>query len=375
MESETIPPNTSTDFMHSVLSPLKKCDPLFTSLLTVSKPPTITRIGFVFNARPDANMPTSDSVSLEYDEVETIHAIRFALEQGGFKVFLLEADNDFIEKVKASNIDFVFNIAEGIRGESRESHIPAILEMFGIPYTGSGVFTQALTLSKSRTKEILDYYKIHTARYQKFYAPKEKLNSNLKFPLIVKPDAEGSSVGITNASVVHSEKELRTQVEYILQTYTGPALVEEFCPGREFTVGVIGNSPPLVLPIIEVSFDHLPSSFEKIDSYESKWTYDTPELAADPLTCPAKISPKLQKSIEEIALKTYSVLGCVDLCRIDIRLNKKGIPTVLEVNALPGLNPNPEFHSRFPFACSVAGLSFDEMILAILHAGIKRYRL
>ena len=343
-------------------------------LSKIKLPPKIRRVGLTFNARPDDNIPESNNVSLEYDEPETIFAIRDALQSGGYKVVMLEADQDLIEKLKQNQVDFVFNIAEGIQGESRESHIPAMLEMMGIPYTGAGVLSQAITLSKTRTKEILTYYKIPTPKYQSFSSSTQKWEKKLRYPVIVKPDGEGSSVGITNESVVLNEKSLRQQVEKIIQNFPGPALAEEFCSGREFTVGILGNNPPKVLPIIEVTFDHLPSNMVKMDSYESKWVFDNLNNINDPLICPAKISPKLKRIIENIAFKTYAVLGCVDLCRIDIRMNKKGIPNVLEVNALPGLNPNPSFHSRFPYACNKAGISFEEMILLIFQAGIDRYR-
>jgi len=373
MASDRVQSNPNSEYAHSMLS--TESHAVYNTFSLAQSVPSINRIGLTFNARHSTDIPESNSITLEYDEIETIDAIRAALENGGYEVVLLEADQNYIEQLKSSMVDFVFNIAEGIGGESRESHIPAILEMLKIPYTGSGVLTQALTLSKSRTKEILCYYNIPTPKYQNFRSATEKLNPKMRFPLIVKPDAEGSSVGITNDSVVYHEKALRKQVEFVLNTYSGPALVEEYCPGREFTVGIIGNSPPRVLPIIEVSFDHLPPGLEKIDSYESKWTFDTPELHVNPLTCPAKISPKLQKVIESICLQAYSALGCVDFCRMDIRLNAKGNPLILELNALPGLNPNPEFHSRFPYACSVGGITYDEMILTILQAALQRYKL
>jgi D-alanine-D-alanine ligase len=201
------------------------------------------------------------------------------------------------------------------------------------------------------------------------------LASKLKFPLIVKPDAQGSSAGIINDSVVFDIHNLHKQVSRVFHEFGAPVLVEEYYSGREFTVGIIGNDPPVVLPIIEVNFNHLPTGYAKIDSYESKWIYDVSGMGVAPLNCPAKISRRLQEEIIKIALDTYRVLDCVDFCRMDIRLNRRGMPSVLEINALPGLNPNPDFHSRFPYACEVAGLSFREMILTILLAALKRYRL
>ncbi len=139
------------------------------------KKPQPLRIGIAYNSRPNGDTPTSNSTTLEYDEEETIEAIRDVLISEGYTVELLHADQDFVERLKNAKVDFVFNIAEGIRGESRESHIPAILEMLGIPYSGSGVLTQAITLSKSRSKEILGYYHIPTPKYQLFKKSTEPL--------------------------------------------------------------------------------------------------------------------------------------------------------------------------------------------------------
>ena len=332
-------------------------------------------IGIAYNNRPNGDTPTNTSLTLEYDEDETIEAIKNVLVLDGHTVELIHADQDFVERLKNAHVDFIFNIAEGIRGESRESHVPAILEMLGIPYSGSGVLSQAVTLSKSRSKEILGYYHIPTPKYQLFKNPKESLRGYLKFPLIVKPDAQGSSAGIINNSVVDNPKALQTQIEWVIENFGIPVLVEEFCNGREFTVAIIGNEPPTVLPIIEITFDHLPNKFAKIDSYESKWEFDTVDKNVNPLVCPAKIPQTLQNAIEKIALDTFTVFECKDFCRIDIRLNKHDIPQVLDVNCLAGLNPNPKFHSRFPLACSVGGLSYEDTILTIVHSALKRNNL
>ena len=165
------------------------------------------------------------------------------------------------------------------------------------------------------------------------------------------------------------------QVKYVIKHYNQPALVEEFCEGREFTVGIIGNSPSRLLPIVEITFDHIPAEIHPFDSHEVKWTYDNPESDIDPLICPAPLLPKLRSMIEKIALDTFLALGCDDFCRIDIRLDSNGIPNVLDVNALPGLIPDPRQNSRFPRACFTAGMTYDEMILTMLEAGLKRNRL
>ncbi|MDI6902933.1 MAG: KamA family radical SAM protein [Methanocellales archaeon] len=330
------------------------------------------RIGLTFNLKRDpAKNERFDKYS-EFDDISTIDAIRKAIESGGYEVVLLEANLDFIEKLKKTRVDFVFNIAEGINGDSRESQVPAILDMFNIPYSGSGVLTQAITLTKSMTKDILLYHNIPTPNYQLFKNTRQKLKPALKFPLIVKPNCEGSSKGINNNSLVFDDESLTKQIKYVINNYSQDALVEEYCNGREFTVSILGNVKPKVLPIVEITFDHLPENINKFDSYEVKWIYDNPKNPIDPISCPANLTPKLRKQVEKIALDAYSVLGCVDCCRIDLRLDSNGIPNVLDVNTLPGLIPDPKQNSRFPRACFAAGMTYNQMILEILHAGMIR---
>lgn len=334
------------------------------------------KIGIAFNAKKETTDKELYDKYAEFDEMSTIKAIEKAIKSGGYRTVLLEADENFPEKVKRAKPDFVFNIAEGMYGKSRESHIPAILEMLRIPYSGSGVFTQAVTLDKSRAKELMYYYKIPTPKFQLIDNEKFKLRRKMKFPMIAKPNSEGSSKGITNKSLVFNEDELREQVKYLLKNYCQAVIVEEFLEGREFTVGIIGNgSKAKVLPIVEVTFDYLPDDVHKFDSYEVKWIYDNPESGIDPLICPAKLSKLLKRRIERNCLLAYDKLGCVDFCRMDVRLDSKDKPNILEINALPGLIPDPKENSRFPRACFTAGMTYNEIILTVLKEGMKRYGL
>lgn len=331
------------------------------------------RVGLAFNLKRDAAQGEVHDKYAEFDDASTVNAIQKALEGAGHKVVRLEADSNFAEKVKGADVDLVFNIAEGLNGESRESHVPAILEMLKVPYTGSGVLTQAITLDKRRTKEILLHYSIPTPKYQIFRSAEEELADGLKFPLIVKPNCEGSSKGINNNSLVSDKESLKKQVEYVTKNYSQEALVEEYCTGREFTVALMGNGKPKVLPIVEITFDYLPTGVHGFDSYEVKWIYDNPKNPIDPLVCPANLTPGLKAQLEDIAIKTYKALGCVDFCRMDIRLDSNGIPHVLDVNALPGLIPDPKENSRFPRACFAAGMTYDGIVRSILDSAIKRY--
>ncbi len=335
----------------------------------------ILRIGLAFNMKRKAENGEVEDKYAEFDDESTIIAIKNAIKSAGYNIVLLEADEKFPERVMSNNIDFVFNIAEGMRGESRESHVPAILEMLGIPYTGSGILTHAISLDKKRTKQILIHDGVPTPKYQLFSSSSEPLNNNLRFPLFVKPNAEGSSKGIRNNSLVNNEKDMRKVLDFVISNYSQPAMVEEYLEGREFTVAVLGNDSPKVLPIVEVTFDYLPAGINKFDSYEVKWYYDNPDNHVDPIICPAKVDEKLRKNIEDTALRAYNSINCYDFCRMDMRLDSEGVPNVIDINTLPGLIPDPKENSRFPRACFTAGMSYNQIIREILNSGLKRYGL
>jgi D-alanine-D-alanine ligase len=311
----------------------------------------------------------------EWDTEETILAVKTALELH-HDVTLIEANEESYLALLQAKPNIVFNIAEGLRGSSREAQIPAILEMLGIPYTGSDSITLGICLDKSRAKEILSYYKILTPPFAVISSIHQLSELNISLPCIVKPLHEGSSKGIYNASVVRTDVELHRQVKRVIGEYEEPALVEKFLMGREFTVAVIGNGSDFrVLPIVEICFDSLPNGVNPIYSFEAKWIWDTVENPIDVHECPAKITPKLQKEIEAVCRDTYRVLRCRDWCRIDIRLDEQGLPNVLELNPLPGILPNPEAHSCFPQAARAAGMDYNALINDVLNAGIKRYNL
>jgi D-alanine-D-alanine ligase len=335
------------------------------------------RVGLTYNLKKPVDSDTGqpEDFYIEFDDEATIDAIAEALGKGGCEVTKIEADEEAYSRFLSLELDIVFNIAEGIRGESRESHIPAILEMLGKPYTGSGPLTLAIALDKALTHQFLSINGVASPNFQVFSTPSQKRQRKLEFPLVVKPLAEGSSKGIRSNSLVKDEQSLKEQLSWVIDIYKQPAIVEEFLPGREFTVGLIGNDDPIVLPIVEILLEKLPSGASPIYSYEAKWIWDVPEKPLDIFRCPADISDELEKEIRKTAVRTFKVLNCRDLCRMDMRLDEAGRPRILEVNPLPGLIPDPDAHSCLPEAARAAGFTYEQLICTVLWQALKRYNL
>ncbi len=349
------------------------------------------RVGLLANIKPEGEalerltkqlaLRPSDLSDLfaEWDANETVEAVRAALgSHSDVECEIIEAQpSNALDKLQSGNYDIIFNIAEGFLGNAREAQFPALLEMLGIPYTGSGPLTLAVALDKARTKEILSYHGIPTARFVTLTKSVTSLQQALpgaSYPLVAKPLAEGSSKGVKNSSFVSSDAELNREIERIRVDYAQPTIVEEFLPGREFTVAVLGNSPNAhVLPIVEINFAELPDEANKIYSYEAKWIYDVADNPLDIFSCPAKLEPGLRKEIESVVLAAYEALDCKDWSRIDIRLDARGRANVIEINPLPGILPKPEENSCFPKAARAQGLTYEEMLLTVLKAGCDRY--
>jgi D-alanine-D-alanine ligase len=336
------------------------------------------RVGITYNVRStQTSSEEADDVPLdeqaEWDEPETVQFIIDTLAKY-HDVVPIEANDDAFEKLRHSRPELVFNIAEGRFGASRESQIPAILEMLGIPYTGSDPLTLGICLDKSRAKEILAYRRIPTAKFSVLH--QWPLNGQLRhvdYPMFVKPLFEGSSKGIWNDALVNNFPELKATVEKVWKTYSQPALVEEYLPGREFTVALLGNGDGLrALPIVEISFDVLPESANKFYSYEAKWLWDLPDNPLEIYHCPAALDDDLRLKIESACKRAFTVLGCRDWCRIDVRLDADGEPNILELNPLPGIIPDPKINSCFPKAARAAGMTYDELLLSVINAASER---
>ena len=339
-----------------------------------------SRITEAVAASADAMAASSaDDLYAEWDSAQTIEAIASALGAYG-EVIRLEASPEFPERLRSEKPDIVFNIAEGLQGVNRESHVPAICEFLGVPYSGSDPLTLSICLDKSRAKEILSYHRVPTAPFLLVDSAKDLdhlLSGALPLappseimPLFVKPVHEGSSKGITERNFVKSADELEAQVLFLLEKYQQPVLVEEFLPGAEFTCGVLGNATEArVLPIVGMNFGALPHGAMPIYGFEAKWIWDRPDQPLDIFACPAPISDAMRVAIERVVLRAYRVLGCRDWARVDVRLDADGVPNIVEVNPLPGILPDPADNSCLPKAARAAGLSYDELIQScLLHA-------
>ncbi|MDH4196354.1 MAG: D-alanine--D-alanine ligase [Candidatus Aminicenantes bacterium] len=321
-------------------------------------------------ADPEGDEPPLDQLA-ECDTDETIDAVSAVLRER-HQVVPIEADEKAYGRLRRAKPALVFNIAERLTGPNRESHIPTICEILEIPYTGSDPLTLSLCLDKARAKEILAYHKVPTPEFW-VVESSDGIPAAVRLPAIVKPLHEGSSMGIKNNSLVGTPLELEERVDEVIDTYRQPAIVERFLAGREFTVGVLGNRPGReVLPIVEIDHGELPTGAAPIYSYEAKWVWDRPEKPLEIFLCPAHIDATLRRRIEQAVVRTCDILRVRDWCRIDVRLDERGVPNILEVNPLPGILPKPEDNSCLPKAARTAGYSYSDLIHRVVEAASAR---
>ncbi len=328
------------------------------------------KIALAYNLKKKDETKPPDYFS-EFDSEDTINAIISALRVKGHTVETVEAESpDLFSYFKKNPVDIVFNIAEGKYSKFRESEIPAILDYLNIPYTGSNTLSLALALNKAFTKRMLQAEGIPTPRFQIFITGEEQLSSDLKFPIIVKPNREGSAKGINISSVVYTKEALFDKLKETINKYKQEALAEEFIEGKELTVGILENGKTTILPVLEIDFSSCQKSGEYFYSWKMKEYQGNVELGLMPtFHCPARLDKYTEELIKETALKTHRAIGCFGISRTDIRLSKDNVPYVLEINPLPGLNPS---ESNFPLMAYAAGMKYEELIEAILLSASER---
>jgi len=328
------------------------------------------KVALTYNLKEEDRTKPADYFS-EFDSPETIEAISLALNKKGHTVCPVNINReDVISYFRKNRFDIVFNIAEGRVGKFRESEVPAILDYLGIPYTGSNTFSLALALNKTLTKKILLAENIPTPRFQLFTKGEQDIDSRLRFPLIVKPNCEGSAKGINSSNVVKDRAALLEKIKELRQVYRQEVLVEEFIEGKELTVGILENGVATILPILEIDFSNCQKSGEYFYSWRMKEYQGNAELGLVPnFYCPARLDKESEAKVKEIALKTHRAVGCFDVSRTDIRLTPDNIPYVLEINPLPGLNPR---ESNFPIMAYAAGMKYEDIIDSILTNAYQR---
>jgi D-alanine-D-alanine ligase len=328
--------------------------------------PEPLRIGFSYNVKR-VDSKAGDDTEAEYDAPETIDAIRDAIASYGHMVVPLEATAELPRLLMDARLDLVFNIAEGVSGRNREAAVPALCELMGIPYTGSDAATLSIALDKALSKRVLRQHGIPTPDFQVMETGRERLSPKMKFPLIVKPNQEGSSKGVSaHASVVDDEESLRQVVRELLDKYRQPALIEYYIAGREFTVGLLGDKRPRVLPPMEIIFLDKANPRPVYD-YQIKQEWEKHVY----YQCPAHLTPSELKSMERIARETFLALDCRDVARVDLRMDDAGEIYVLEVNPLPGLTPG---YSDLCLIAKAANIDYRSLIGEILTGGFKRMR-
>jgi len=293
----------------------------------------------------------------EYESEATIQGLLDAIRACGHQAMGAAFGEDFPQCVRQVDPDLVFNIAEGVRGPARESIAPAWLDHLGVPYTGSDGLALAVSLDKALCKTLVTPLGVRTPDFKRVAALSDVEGVEWRFPLFVKPNAEGSSMGVRYSSKVETPEELARQVQWVLQEYRQDCLVEEFAPGREFCVGLLGNDELQVLPIVEIR------------SRGDFYAYEDKHAHRKQLVCPADVPCRAGEQMRAIAVEVFRALRCRDLARVDFKLDDAGDPLFLEINPLPGLSSQ---YSIFPVQARAAGYTYEGLIGHIVELAVQR---
>ncbi|QDT54926.1 Ddl-like protein [Caulifigura coniformis] len=324
-------------------------------------------IGFTYDLRSDyLAMGYSPEATAEFDSEITVDAIAGTLEELGHSVARIGHVQSLAQRLVAGERwDLVFNICEGLRGIAREAQVPALLDAYDIPYTFSDPLVSALTLHKGMTKSVVRDAGVRTPGFALVASPDDVAGVTLTPPLFAKPVAEGTGKGVSPLSRVRSLDQLRPVCEHLLSQFQQPVLVEEFLPGREFTIGVRGTgSAATVIGTYEILL--LPAAEAGIYSYANK--ENSEEVVRYELRRP---DDPIVAEAESLTLAAWRALGCRDAGRIDVRCDAGGRPSFIEVNPLAGLHPT---HSDLPMICAAVGVSYRDLIAGIVESASQRIR-
>lgn len=350
------------------------------------QPAKAWRVAVIANVKGETALPIDGpaDAGAEFDRRETIEAIQAAIEAAGHETVFLPADTNLPFLIRDIHPDICFNIAEGLGGDGREAQVPALLEMLHIPYTASRVMANAIALDKTMTKRIWRDHGLPIAEFQEFTRANDAISPALHYPLFAKPAREGTGMGVDSRAIINNEKELRERVDWIINNYHQPALVEEYLPGREFTIGVLGRvdaasysmRPKLYrengfhrFPTLEIDNDDTVTP--GVYGHVAK-TLTNSDAGVPGFICPAPVTDELGEELHNLAVRAHQALGALDVSRVDIRMNAQGKPCLMEINSLPGLTPG------FSDLCVIAaaeGISYADLIQEILYLGASRFGL
>lgn len=323
------------------------------------------RIGITYDLRSEyLAAGYSDEETAEFDRDDTISSIADALVECGHEAVRIGNAQALVRALaRGERWDLVFNICEGLKGAGREAQIPAILDVFQIPYTFSDPLLMSLCLHKGLTKTVVREGGIPTPKSFVLESLQQLSRVDLSYPLFAKPVAEGTGKGVTPASMINSPDELRATCEFLLAHFDQPVLIEEFLPGREFTVGIMGTGDAAkVIGTLEIVL--LEGAEKGVYSYANKENCEV--LVRYDLV--QNSDPQVAAS-EKLALQAWKHLGCADAGRIDLRCDATGMPQFIEVNPLAGLHPS---HSDLPMLCTAVGMPYVDLIRGIVDSASKR---
>ena len=329
-------------------------------------------ITLIYNLVTSVSRGQPEDILADQDSVKTAEAVAKNLRLAGNEVELLSIDEKNIGHLKERKTDLFFNQAFGINSLPKtEYQVAEALAATGVPYTGSDAKAILLTTDKIATKELLLKNGVPTPKFQRFKNCREEINPELAFPLIAKPSNEDCSLGIDSLSVLTTKKQAYGKIEKICKAYVEPTLVEEYIPGRELNVSILGNGLKAeILPISEIIFGpSFKGKFQVVD-FAAKWFEDSVAYRETTGVCPAKLDPAVQKEVEEVAKKAFLLTGCRDYARVDIRLSTDGTPYVLEVNANPGIGPEDGMIR----SAKAAGYTYSRFLQQIIDVAKLRFR-
>jgi D-alanine-D-alanine ligase len=321
-------------------------------------------IGFVYDLRDDYLKEgfTSEQVA-EFDTESTISSITRTLTELGCKVERVGNAKALVKQIVAGKRwDLVFTVAEGVKGRSREAQVPAILELYDIPYTFSDPLVSAMTLDKEMAKKIIRDAGLNTPKSYLVSSDADIANVKLTYPLFAKPVAEGTGKGVDARSKITSPTQLADVCKALLKQFHQPVLVEEYLPGRESTTAILGTgSHAHVLGTMEIRV--------KENAPAQDYSYEVKELCEEFVHYFPMPKDSTRQKVEELALACYRALECRDTARVDIRMDAGGNPSFIEINPLPGLHP---LHSDLPMIATQEGMSYPQLLSEILTSALER---